>query len=391
MISINKIWRNFLDSRLKILHTESSVGWGGQELRICLESKFHSSRGHIVALASSHDSQFQSRGDFFGEIYSINFSKSFSSLFSLKSVIKAVKPDLIVCHSSTDSWVATIAKLIWFKNVALVRVRHVRANVRPSLLNRWFYNQASFIVSTSEDIRRHLIAVLGLDPSFVESIPTGVDVDKFKVRDQLSVAARNWQRILPIGSRDFVLIMVSTLRSWKGHRYVINAMQLLTECHLLIVGDGPQDKNLKKIALENGVTDRVTFCGFQSDVAPFLEMADVFLQPSLANEGVSQSLLQAGAMGIPVIASNIGGLNEVIVQNETGLLVEPKSDAEIARAVEIYRGCASLRKHVSRSFLVKIDVHHSAVSMAIKMEDVFQRAIERNNSRYEVDKPPSIL
>ena len=314
------------------------------------------------------------------------------SLILLRRVINEAKPDLIVCHSSTDSWLVTIAKSIWFKHVALVRVRHVRADVRPGLLNRWFYSRASFIVSTSEDIRRHLIACLELDPLFIESVPTGVDIEKFELGDhQLLATASDSQRRLQIGLSDFVLVMVSTLRSWKGHEYVIRAMKSLPGCRLIIVGDGPQEDNLRKIVLEEGVADRVTFCGFQLDVAPILTMAAVFLQPSLANEGVSQSLLQAGAMGIPVIASNIGGLNEVIVHNETGLLVEPKSVTDIVRAVEKFRGCNSLRERVSKSLLDQVNTHHSALNMSTKMDYVFQRAIERNRSRYEVDQPPNIL
>jgi len=105
------------------------------------------------------------------------------------------------------------------------------------------------------------------------------------------------------------------------------------ELQLVVVGTGVLFSELQRDAERMGVAQRVTFTGFQQDVVPFLQAADIFVLPSV-QEGLSLSALEAMALGKPVVACRVGGTPEVVVDGETGLLVAPGQPTELASALE---------------------------------------------------------
>lgn len=359
---------------MKVLHTESSLGWGGQELRSVLEVKLLVKLGHTAVIAASHKSQFSKRATLelqqmkFGEIN----KKNLRGLFEAVRILKAFKPDVLITHSSTDSWLFTIARWILGAECGLVRVRHVRANVSSSITTRWLYSRPQFVVTTSEDIRDHLILVLRLSPDKVISVPTGVDMVRFSTssdRPNLDYYER-----CGVYRDTKVLVMVSTLRSWKGHETAIQAMLELNRHTLVIVGDGPRETHLRRMVEELNLSDRVIFVGFSSDAENLLAIADVFLQPSLRHEGVSQSLLQAGAMKLPVVASDIGGLNEVIHDGVTGLLVEPGSINDLVSAIQRFEANPQLAEDCGTTLHTLVHSQFSQEIMIDRIETIYRLA-----------------
>src|SRR5690606_24623325 len=110
-------------------------------------------------------------------------------------------------------------------------------------------------------------------------------------------------------------------RSWKGHRFLISAMNdpRLAGAHLAIVGNGPQDQNLQQQIDELGLRDRVRLAGRHDDVVPWLHAFDVFALPSTGNEGVPQALMQAMACELPVVTTDAGAIPELARHEETAL------------------------------------------------------------------------
>ena len=360
---------------LSVLHTESSCGWGGQELRICLESILQSKQGYSLSLVCDSRSQFEARGTFIGNILSIRFSKTLRSLLDLKRCIESVAPDVLISHSSIDSWLAALAQRLWFRQLPLIRIRHVSAPVRSNFWTRWLYQSPATIVTTSEHIRNKLIDELGLNPDGVVSIPTGVDESLFSSNESLEREAEMIKAKLATKGNLFNVVMVSTLRSWKGHKYVVEALADLPNVRLLVVGDGPQELALKRLADKLGVLDRVEFFGFQPDVRPYLLASHLFIQPSYANEGVSQSLLQAAAMGLPIVASDIGGLNEVIRDRYTGILIEPKSSESIKGALQELENSLDFRHQLAAAGKTYVLENYGALKMSERMLEVMQSAV----------------
>ena len=133
----------------------------------------------------------------------------------------------------------------------------------------------------------------------------------------------------------FNLAVVGRLDTVKGHRVAIEALSVSTvpkDVHLQIVGSGPSEAPLRELAQERGIADRVHFLGFRRNVYDYLAHCDVLLIPSL-HEGLPYTLLEAMALGTPIIASRIGGLAEVLQEGITGLLLPPEDSDSIARAV----------------------------------------------------------
>lgn len=359
---------------MRILHTESSLGWGGQELRSVLEVKLLARIGHTAIIAASQKSQFSLRSGL--EPDQMSFAeidkKNLRGLFEAFRILKLFKPDVLVTHSSTDSWLFTIARWILRLRCGLIRVRHVRADVGSNFATRWLYSRPHFVVTTSEDIREHLISRLRLEPDRVISIPTGIDVARFITDANLN--KKEHREKLGVSTRSRLVMMVSTLRSWKGHDIAISAMRKISDHTLVVVGDGPRESHLRKMVEELGLSGRIIFVGFSPEVENLLAIADVFLQPSLRHEGVSQSLIQAGAIGLPVVVSNIGGLNEVVQDGVTGLVVAPGSVEELVVAIRRFESDAQLADACGNNLKSSIHAGFTQELMIERMEAIYRLA-----------------
>jgi glycosyltransferase involved in cell wall biosynthesis len=233
---------------------------------------------------------------------------------------------LVHTHSSPDAWTCGMAARL--AGVRVVRSRHLSTPVKPGWSSRFVYGRlADRVITSGQAIRDHLVAINALDPARIVSIPAGIDVQRFTpVADSRAV-----RRELGLADTDFVIGIVAVLRSWKGHAHLIDAVQRLcaqdVPAKLLIVGAGPQEDALKRKVQQLGMDSRVLMLGYRTDVPRLIGAMDCAVLPSTKNEATSQSLPQALAMKVPVIATSVGGLPEVVIDGQTGLLVPP-SDAD---------------------------------------------------------------
>jgi len=142
------------------------------------------------------------------------------------------------------------------------------------------------------------------------------------------------------------------LRSWKGHRYFLEAADRLRKqaarLAFVIVGDGPIRRQIEQWRANLHLEETVTLTGFRSDVPQILAALDVLALPSYAHEGIPQILLQAQAMGTAVVASDLDGIREVVIDGETGLLSPPRDAQALADRIETLIGDAALRKRLGQ-------------------------------------------
>jgi glycosyltransferase involved in cell wall biosynthesis len=209
-----------------------------------------------------------------------------------------------------------------------------------------------------------------LAPGHVTAVPTGIDISRFTPGE--AAAAR---LALKIDPEAFIFGIVATLRSWKGHRFLLDALaaQEAEDAHLLIVGDGPQEENLRNQVAELGLGDRVTFAGRQDDVVPWLRAMDVFVLPSTDNEGVPQALLQAMACELPVIASAVGGIPEVLAGLEAGVQIAPRDAGALGAAMARIR--AALPDALGRAALrQRVEARYTIDAMYETVHGIFKRA-----------------
>jgi len=322
---------------LRILHTEASCGWGGQEIRILDEATGLMARGHELWLACPPQAPIAAAASERGlRVVTLPIgAKRPAGLFALRRLLATTRFDVVNTHSSTDSWLAALALASLGAGAPpLVRTRHISAPVARSAANRWLYARASrFVVTTGERLRTELIDGLGCDPARVLSIPTGIDPGRYRpVADAAERRAVRESLGLPT---DRPLIgIVATLRSWKGHRFLVEAVASLSQpVQLVIVGDGPQAPMLRAQVEALGRPALVHFAGQQRDVAPWLRALDVFCLPSYANEGVPQALVQAMFTGLPCVTTDAGAIGEVAIPGHTAVIVPQQDAASIAAAL----------------------------------------------------------
>jgi glycosyltransferase involved in cell wall biosynthesis len=189
------------------------------------------------------------------------------------------------------------------------------------------------IIAVSEGIKEHLIDS-GLNPSQVRVIENAVDC---AWDNELSQKVRQQQRAaLTINEEEFVLGYVGRLSKEKGLRYLFTAFSQLVEKGLsiktIIIGDGPQRKELEHLAEKLKIKKSIIFAGFQEDMRRWFLCMDAFVLPSLT-EGTPMALLEAMACRVPVIATSVGGVPQVIERVKTGILISPGKPEEITNAV----------------------------------------------------------
>jgi glycosyltransferase involved in cell wall biosynthesis len=245
----------------------------------------------------------------------------------LSLVIRSAAIDVVHTHSSVDAWVAGLAARA--AGVPVVRSRHVSIPIGRGVnpVYRWL---ADRVVTSGEAIRKIVLAAR-LDARQVVAIPAGVDLEEFSpgpadpyLRDELAGGAP------VIGS-------VAMFRGSKGHDHLLDAFARVRaswpEARLLLVGDGVRRDWVERLVAERGLGDAVRLAGFRRDVAALLRLMDCFVLASTRTEGVPQSLLQALAVGVPVVASAIGGIPEVVTHLGNGLLVPPGEVVALADAI----------------------------------------------------------
>ncbi len=357
--------------KLRVLHTESSLGWGGQEIRVLTEARGVARRGHAVTIAAPAESNiYRAAADYGVEAVAVPIArKSIAGLAGMLGLLGKRSFDVINTHSSTDSWLAAIAVSLLPHAPPLVRTRHISAPVPRNFATRWLYRDGTRrVVTTGERLRLQVIEETGVKPDHVISIPTGIDVDHFN--PGAAAQARSELGLAPEGR---IVGIVATLRSWKGHRYLFEAFAGLADkgARLAVVGDGPQRGALESLAKELGIADRVVFAGNRKDVAPWMRAFDLFCLPSYANEGVPQALMQAMACGLAVVTTPVGSIAEIVQDGDTGRLVPPEDAAALRVAIESLLADDALRRRLGSHAREAALTRFGEDRMVERMIDVF--------------------
>lgn len=186
-----------------------------------------------------------------------------------------------------------------------------------------------------------------------------INTDRFKPDE----SARSRLRQQLNGSGKFIVLFVGHVIKVKGGDVAIKAMRAVPESvHLWFIGDGVDLLRLKELAEALSVTDRVHFLGSQNHVEPFMQAADCFICPSLWGEATGLVNLEAQGVGLPVIASKIGGIPEFVNHGVTGFLFKPGDDQELAKYIRMLAEDSSLHSRLSSAARLMILEKHSIES-----------------------------
>jgi glycosyltransferase involved in cell wall biosynthesis len=358
---------------MRILHSESSIAWGGQENRIGLECSGMVKRGHDVSLIIQPQSKLYERLKDTGiKICPIQMRRGLDlkAIFKTLKFLKENEIQIVHTHSSIDSWIVGLAARL-YRHAMIIRTRHVATPVGSIFSYRYLCHR---LITTGENIRRIFIDNYKLPENKVISIPTGVDLGFFSP----DVTGERVREELGLGKDAPLLGHVGIFRGKKGHRFFLEACSVIKKtfphARFLIVGEGPIEKHIREWVKELSLENEVIFTGFREDINEVLASLDILVMSSVA-EGVPQVISQALAMGKGVVASSVGGIPELIRNGSTGLLVPPEDGRSIAEACLKLLGDKSLIRRLGQAGKKLIEEKFSLEAMLDKIEQIYSPSL----------------
>jgi glycosyltransferase involved in cell wall biosynthesis len=361
---------------MRIVHTESSLGWGGQEIRILSEAQGLIGRGHDVKLLCPAEARiYGAAASWRVPAIAVPIAKKRPrGVRTLMEWFKTNRCDVVSTHSSTDSWLTALTLLVMGRPFPVVRTRHISAPVPRNPPTRWLYTRATArIVTTGEALKRELVERNGYPAVRIDSVPTGVDPQRFRPGERNEARRR-----LSLPHDKTLVGVVATLRSWKGHRFLIEALAgLPAQIGLVIVGDGPQRAALESLVDKRGLRERTWFAGNQDDVVPWLQALDVFALPSYANEGVPQALIQAMLVGLACVTTAVGGIPELAKDGQTALVVPHQQAAPLREAIRKLIDEKDFAGRLGRAARAHCEAGFSYEAMLDRMERIYREASGR--------------
>lgn len=363
---------------MRILHTEWSDGLGGQEKRVLAEAAGLSERGHYVALVCREHARIRDEAVKAGlDVHTLPMRKLYDadSIIRLIRFLKANRFDVVNTHSGVDSWIGGLAAK-FAKVPVLARTRHLNLPLKRNLLNFIHYLPDVYI-ACGENMKDHLVEHCGFPGHKVVSIPTGVGPEFFNVRKGHDARAKYGLDINSI-----VITNVGILRSIKGHEVTLKAVKTVAaaypQARFLLVGDGPRKEILKRLVQDLGISKHVIFTGFVKDIPEIYSFSDMAVLSSWS-EGLPQSLLQAMAAGVPVVATKVGGVPEVVIHEKTGLLVEAGDHEGLAQGIIQLLGNPDMSARFAESAKKHAMDNHSAKHMVDKIEGLYKDLLKKKN------------
>ena len=356
---------------MKILHIIDHLGMGGAQTIIKgifeketnNENIFcYSLRNNKIRVEVDHPNVYSQAG----------FSKlNITSLFELRTLVKDHNIDILHCHLQKSMFFGYLLKLFFFKDIILIFHEH-----GSIFQNRWWYRQ--FIKTTRGKVDLY-IAISSATEKQLEN--AGIKDDEIKVLlnfvdlDYFIPQKTNRQeerRKLGLNDSDFVLGFAGRHIERKGCHDLILALGELKHFEnikLLITGDGPKKEDNIKLANKLGLERNIFFLGYIPDIRWLYSVIDCFVIPSHW-EPFGIVALEAHATGVPVISSNVEGLNEVVLDAKTGFLFEPKNQKDLAKKIELLYHNEDLRKEIIENGL-KSAGNYSLEKYLMTLESIY--------------------
>jgi glycosyltransferase involved in cell wall biosynthesis len=290
----------------------------------------------------------------------------------LSRLLKQLKPEIVHAHDPHGVAMAALALSMSTAAVRppLVAARRVDFHLRKSSLSRWKYRQVDCFICASEAIRRILIAD-GIPAARTVTVHEGVDLERVAAAPPARLHEDFW---LPHDAP--IVGNVAALVPHKGQRYLIDAAALVVrqvpDARFIIAGEGELRPALERQIKEHRLEKHVVLAGFRPDVLSLHKTFDVFVLSS-TTEGLGTSLLDAMACSKPIVATNAGGIPEVVEDGVTGLLVAPKDPEALARAIVALLTNEPLRRQYGAAGLKRARERYSSERMVRDTLDVYKR------------------
>jgi glycosyltransferase involved in cell wall biosynthesis len=296
-------------------------------------------------------------------------------VWRLRQIIASERPDIVHLHSrrGADLLGGLAARFCGVKCVLSRRVD----NREPRWWVAWKYRLYHRVITISQGIHDVLVGE-GVPPAKLACVRSAVSPEAFA-----QTCDRAWfHKAFPLSQDVLTLAVIAQLIPRKGHRYLLQALPELLKAfptlRLLLFGQGAEESRLRAQVDTLGLTDRVTFAGFRTDLPQILPCLDLVVHPALM-EGLGISLLQAAAAGVPIVAVAAGGMPEVVRDGVNGLLVPPADSPALAAAINRLLADPGLRRRFGAAGKELVREKFSVAGMVEGNLQVYWQLLDNNN------------
>jgi glycosyltransferase involved in cell wall biosynthesis len=292
-------------------------------------------------------------------------------LLQLVHVFRTEKPDIVHTNLHYSDTFGILCAFLARVKIRIIQIHSIKEKYRHKLrlLKKFSMSKVSIAIAVSQAASKDFKEEI---PSFnkeIKIIPNGINICEFRNRVQKSTMSKN---DFGISKNTFTILTVANFKWQKGYEYLVSTVDILRthECRFIIVGYGPEEKNIKNMVAQLGLNEKIIFLGPRIDVPELMKIADVFLLPSIV-EPFGICVIEAFFAGLPVIATAVDGIAENVKNMEEAILVNPANPTEIADAIMMLKNNPAMAKKLSEMAMKKSE-NFEIKNICKKIQDIYE-------------------
>ena len=367
------LFHNNINKKIKVLEVINSLKIGGAELLLrnfVIEAKKNSQYTvDVCTLYATNDARsIEEIKKKNVRIWSLNLKNKYtlSSVGKIKKIIERENYDIVHVHLFPASAFVALSSLFLPNNIRYIFTEHSTFNRRRTIkifkiVDGFIYNRYSKIICSSKQVQNSLIKWIPKNKEKTEVIHNGTPIHSKSYSHQLI--------------KKYDILFVGRLVHQKGIRFLLEAISILQNKYkkyikAAVVGGGPLEKELKKMCEELKINDSVEFLGIRRDIDQLMKSSKLFVLPSCW-EGFGIVLIEAMKNRLPIVATNIGGIPEIITDGNEGILI-PKANSEIlANSINRLLENSELRNQFIQNAYKKVQNHYSIEKYAHSLLNLY--------------------
>jgi L-malate glycosyltransferase len=356
------------------LHIDTAETWRGGQNQVLLTVRQLRALGHRTALMAHPGGElfrrFSNDPDLIG--LAPRTEPDLATAWRLSRLLRQLRPAVVHAHDPHGVAAAALARSFSPRNgkPALVASRRVDFRLKGNSFSRWKYRQVDAFIASSDAIREILISD-GIAADRIVTVHEGVDIGKI-----LAIPPSDVRAAFDFPAHSPVIGNIAALVPHKGQKHLIDAAALVVErlpyARFVILGEGELRPALERQIRDLRLERHVILAGFRKDVRALLKTFDIFVMSSVM-EGLGTSLLDAMACSRPIVATQAGGIPEVVAHEETGLIVPARDHRLMARALVKILEDEQLQRRMGEAGFERVTEFFSAARMAEKTLEVYGR------------------
>jgi len=361
---------------VKILQVLPELNVGGVErgtVDLAVYLKNHGHDALVVSNGGAMVAQLEALGirHYVLPVHRKNFVVAWHCMKALRRIIHDEKVDIVHARSRVPAWIAWWAA----RKTDAEFVTTCHGYYSQNMLSR-IMGWGKRVIVISEVVGRHMIDHFGVHPDNIRLIPRSVDLEKFKFRER------------PAGRSAVVVSMIGRITPLKGHPWFLQGMarviRLMPFVQVHVIGDAPPGKqdykdSLMLLTRRLGIAGNVEFLGNRSDIPQLLNDTDILVLSTVTQEAFGRVLIEAQAVGVPVVATKVGGVVDIVAHERTGLLVLPKDAEGIAAAVMRLVNDRKFADGLAVAARQAVEEKYTLEQMAVKTIAVYEEARRSTN------------